>query len=361
MARSINNPSHECKRLNLKISINGELYFSCALYVALKSALHGNPKPLPQDQKYIKYLNFEFAKEHFRTAEGANRVVQDGVNDASKAAEQKDAYGSVQSSATDKTAESGGAAEQKRTNSKEAANEKAASKKGADESTGSPLLQKACEFFTEQVAQKGHEDEPISARRRWIEQCLKLGLKDAGLSISTFAKDRSLLGFSGANANGIVCRFEGFDGVFTPDWKYDRDKKAWHVKYAERLWRGMPRDALSAHDNSAEFGNVLVQIRNFASKIGCENFAQTFDNALKTLRGEVAVDEYYAVSFAVLPQPSLRAFAAAGIADVFGAMGSWDDEPPSMAQEIGFGDEYDRLSDELLAQKNSAILFAING
>ena len=67
--------------------MNGEIYLSCALCVALKSALCGNPKPLPQDQKYIKYLNFEFAKEHFRTAEGASRAVQDGVNDASKAAE----------------------------------------------------------------------------------------------------------------------------------------------------------------------------------------------------------------------------------------------------------------------------------
>ena len=32
-----------------------------------------------------------------------------------------------------------------------------------------------------------------------------------------------------------------------------------------------------------------------------------------------------------------------------------------MAQEMGLEDEYDRLSDELLAQKNSAILFAVNG
>ena len=341
--------------------MNGEIYLSCALCVALKSALRGNPKPPLQDQKYIKYLNFEFAKEHFHTAEGASRAAQDGVNDASKAAEQKDAYSAVQSSATDKAAESGSATDEKRANSKEVANEKAARTKGTDESTGSPLLQKAREFFTGRLAQKGREDEPISARRCWIEQCLKLGLKDAGLSIPTFAKDRSLLGFSGANANGIVCRFEDFDGVFTPDWKYDRDKKAWRVKYVERLWRGMPRDALNARDNSAEFENVLVQIRDFASKIGCENFAQTFDNALKTLRGEVSVGEYYAVSFAALPQPSLRAFAAVGIADVFGAMGSWDDEPPSMAQEKGLGDEYDRLSDELLAQKNLAILFAING
>lgn len=145
----------------------------------------------------------------------------------------------MQSSATDKAAENGSAAEQKRANSKEAVNEKAARTKGADESTGSSFLQKAHKFFTEQVAQKGREDEPISARRRWIEQCLKLGLKDAGLSIPTFAKNRALLGFSGMTVNGIVCRFEDFNGVFTPDWKYDRNKKAWYVKYVERLWRGM--------------------------------------------------------------------------------------------------------------------------
>ena len=98
--------------------MNGEIYLSCALCVALKSALRGNPKPLPQDQKYIKYLNFEFAKEHFCTVEGASRAAQDGVNGASKAAEQKDAYGSVQSSATDEARESGEAVKQKRTNRK---------------------------------------------------------------------------------------------------------------------------------------------------------------------------------------------------------------------------------------------------
>jgi len=267
----------------------------------------------------------------------------------------------VQSSATDKAAESGSAADEKCANSKEAANEKAARTKGTDESMGSSFLQKAHKFFTEQVAQKEREDEPASTQWRWMAWCLEFGLKEARLSLPIRVKDRSLLGFSGANANGIVCCFEDFDSIFVPQWKYDSYKNGWRVKYVERLWRGMPRDALNARDNSAEFGSVLVQIRDFASKIGCENFVQTFDNALKMLRGEVAVGEYYAVSFAALPQPSLRAFAAAGIADVFGAMGSWDDEPPSMAQEMGLGGEYDRLSDELLAQKNLAILFAING
>ena len=84
--------------------MNGEIYLSCALCVALKAALRSYPEPLPQDQKYIKFLNFEFAKEHLRTAEGASRAVQDGVNDASKAAEQKDAYGAVRRTKPPRTA-----------------------------------------------------------------------------------------------------------------------------------------------------------------------------------------------------------------------------------------------------------------
>ncbi len=70
----------------------------------------------------------------------------------------------------------------------------------------------------------------------------------------------------------------------------------------------------------AESARVLAQIGDLANRLDCENFTQAFDKALKTLRGEIPVGEYYAVSFAALPQPNLRAFAAAWIADVFGAM-----------------------------------------
>ena len=113
------------------------------------------------------------------------------------AAEQKDAYGAVQSSATDEARESGEAVKQKRANGKEAANEKAASEKSADESTSSSLLQKAREFFIGRRVQEGREDEPISAQRRWIEQCLKLGSKDAGLSLSIFVKIERFRAFRG--------------------------------------------------------------------------------------------------------------------------------------------------------------------
>ena len=130
--RSINNPPHECKRLNLNISINGELYLSCALCAALKSALRGNPKPPLQDQKYIKSLNFEFTEEHFRTAESANCAVRSGTNgefENKSDAEQKDAHGTAQRGATDEARESGGITDEKRARSKEAPNKKNSKRK----------------------------------------------------------------------------------------------------------------------------------------------------------------------------------------------------------------------------------------
>ena len=139
----------------------------------------------------------------------------------------------------DEAIESGEAAEQECARSKEAANEKAARKKAPTKARARRFCKRRASFSYGRRVQEGREDEPISARRRWIEQCLKLGSKDAGLSIPTFVKDRALLGFSGMNANGIVCRFEDFDSIFVPQWKYDCDKNGWRVKYVERLWRGM--------------------------------------------------------------------------------------------------------------------------
>ena len=61
-----------------------------------------------------------------------------------------------------------------------------------------------------------------------------------------------------------------------------------------------------------------------------------------------------------LPQERCALFDAADCADVFGAMGSWNDTPPCLAGEKGLSREYDRLSDALLRQIRLAILYAVN-
>ncbi|MBQ7926458.1 MAG: hypothetical protein IJ335_09220 [Lachnospiraceae bacterium] len=66
------------------------------------------------------------------------------------------------------------------------------------------------------------------------------------------------------------------------------------------------------------------------------------------------------VSELPLPEAYRHIFEAAARADVFGAMGSWNDDPAYMAHEKGLEEEYNRLSDELLKQIRQAVLFAVN-
>jgi len=61
-----------------------------------------------------------------------------------------------------------------------------------------------------------------------------------------------------------------------------------------------------------------------------------------------------------IPDPNLQIFEAASLADVFGAMGSWNDSPPYMAHEKGLDQEYETLSAELLKHIRLAILYAVN-
>ena len=61
-----------------------------------------------------------------------------------------------------------------------------------------------------------------------------------------------------------------------------------------------------------------------------------------------------------IPAGHQRLFLAASYADVFGAMGSWNDSPPYSAHEKGLDLEYETLSKELLKQIRLAVLFAVN-
>lgn len=61
-----------------------------------------------------------------------------------------------------------------------------------------------------------------------------------------------------------------------------------------------------------------------------------------------------------IPEENLHIFEAACTADVFGAMGSWNDSPLYMARKKGMDKEYEYLSSELLKQVRLAALYAVN-
>lgn len=86
-----------------------------------------------------------------------------------------------------------------------------------------------------------------------------------------------------------------------------------------------------------------------------------FADAISILNGsDQYPDKRYGLILPEIPQKNLQLFEAASCADVFGAMGSWNDSPPYMAHEKGLDKEYESLSAELLKNIRLAVLYAIN-
>lgn len=199
------------------------------------------------------------------------------------------------------------------------------------------------------------DKKPVDAGE-WFARLKSKGLTDIAALCPSAAKDRGVLGFINTSGSVLVCFFaEGKSSLFLPRWEMNPELRKWRVNYTEQAVENPPAAPLRFEDNTAEFADVLAQIAKLADKIGCGEFARIFRNALDILNGKTAP-----AAALPLPEANLRLFTAASAADVFGAMGSWNDSPPYMAEEKGLGAEYDRLSAALLSNLRRAAQYAVN-
>ena len=97
-----------------------------------------------------------------------------------------------------------------------------------------------------------------------------------------------------------------------------------------------------------------------ADKIDFQNFANIFTEAYDMLDVKEVESYYHKKYFSLMPERNARLLCSAGISDVFGGMGSWDDGVPYCAYEKGLTDEYDKLSKELSEQIELATMYALN-
>lgn len=196
----------------------------------------------------------------------------------------------------------------------------------------------------------------------WFEHCRNLDLEDVKFLCPFDVKEPQLLGFSNTTESSVLCFFKDKSVTyFTPDWEFDSVQKQWNILYSEHEWPNPPSAKPGFNDNTASFRNALINIKNFALQIDCMNFAKVFSDALSLLDGsEEYPDRRYGLELPPLPPANLQIFEAASLADVFGAMGSWNDSPPYMAHEKGLDTEYKTLSAELLKNIRLASLYAVN-
>jgi hypothetical protein len=206
---------------------------------------------------------------------------------------------------------------------------------------------------------KKYKAENVQA---WYDYCLKKGLQDLKFLTPVAVKDRNILGYSNTTQSSLVCFYEGRKVTyFSAKWEFDSVQKMWNILYTEQEWKDAPSGKPHFENNTESFKSILSDIRELACKIDCNGFAVVFQKTIDILSGSSEyTDSTYNTPLPEIPKENLHIFEAASTADVFGAMGSWNDSPPYMAHEKGMDKEYEFLSIELLKQVRLAILYAIN-
>lgn len=214
-------------------------------------------------------------------------------------------------------------------------------------------------LFRESIKECGVKSCTAESPDRWYEYLTKKGLRDIKLITPTEVENRNLLGFANAYRGFILCYFKnGEITAFVPKWDFDQALKKWNILYTEQL-ELVPFVKPHWDYNTNELREVLIEIEDLAERIDCGDFAKRFKLARDILDGEAEFGSDK-IPAPKIPERNMRLFYAADTADVFGAMGSWNDYPPYMAHEKGLDNEYDELSARLLKNIRLAVLYAVN-
>jgi len=195
--------------------------------------------------------------------------------------------------------------------------------------------------------------------QKWFHLCQKRGLREVRLILPTATEQKHLLGFANTSRGAIVCRWKnGKISCFTPTWIVDKQQNGWMVVYKERRSAAAQLTDVTRANKTDEFKEVLLEIGAFSLEIGFPYFSEVFQKAYNALNDATKIDASAVPN--ELPDELKGIYYAVQIADVFGAMGSWNDSPPCYADQMGLGHRYNQLSSRLLYQLRYHLMHVIN-
>ena len=209
---------------------------------------------------------------------------------------------------------------------------------------------------------KCHKAENV---QEWFQYCVKKGMYDIKFLTPLQVEDRALLGFANVGRSCILTFYKNyFVSYWVAKWEFENTLRKWNITYQEYQWDNPPANPPQFDNNIEELKDILIKISAFADQIEFKEFGNIFRNAYDILSGVSEIPDKN-INGKLMCMPAIsdekkRLFYASSIADVFGAMGSWNDSPPYYAHMKGLDDEYERLSNELLKQIRLAALYAIN-
>ena len=194
----------------------------------------------------------------------------------------------------------------------------------------------------------------------WFDICLQRDLKDIKFIIPTNRDNKHLLGFANTSRPAIVCYWKNRRiSCFCAFWEFDREKEAWKIVYTEQHIKKQPVfKNLHFTDQTDEFKQTLLDIGKFASEIEQPYFSGIFHTAYESLCGSETIEVDSVPK--QLPNDFKSIYYAVDKADVFGAMGSWNDSPPYYAHQKGLDKEYNELSNRLLVSLRYHLMYVAN-
>ena len=191
--------------------------------------------------------------------------------------------------------------------------------------------------------------EKCSDARSWYKLLVKREIKDIHL-------------ISYSEKQGIVTEYaNGETTIWVAEWHFDEKMDGWTTYYEEFKWTG---DAPYTYEECRrDFEKTLLDIEELANVLGFDNFAKLFREAydILTSKDEPSIPKWAQDDMPNLTGERLRLFLAASKADVFGAMGSWNDGPDAVATEKGLQENYANLSHDLYVSIRKAVMNAVNG
>lgn len=194
----------------------------------------------------------------------------------------------------------------------------------------------------------------------WFEHLKKEGITTLFMILG-MKIDRRVLGFANNSGASIFVRYA--DNVvtrFVPNWTFNDQTRQWSIEYTEAIAEGAPEKDPEFRNESSLMEAALKDIRGLAEKLGEERFAKTFKKSEDILNGTIVPTLKEGAVPPQIPDDRMKLYLAADVADVFGAMGTWNDNPAAAAHEQGLERDYVTLSDRLMCAMRLNIMYAVN-
>ena len=116
----------------------------------------------------------------------------------------------------------------------------------------------------------------------WYKYCLKLGLEDIQILLPISSKNANIPDKLNTNKNKFICYFKNnLVLYFTPKW--NATSGGWNIIYTAHKYENSTNEKIKFYDNTEDFRNILIKIRDFSNEIGVKNFANIFNYAFELL------------------------------------------------------------------------------